>query len=268
MKLTTCHNCNTTTADPCADGWKKTSLASRGGRSAYLCPDCARLLFDYYEKNDVMRGVSCGGGFTYGVEFECHNPTVDFRVEMADAGFIPSHDCTTDVEFKSPIFRSLKWQKRLDTWETLRNAGAFNLTDDDGTHIHVGHETYITPETMDVVREYVRPLFGPLSDAISRTDPAIVWGRDYNGYCDLGVSRYDRYHFVNVTNNYTIEFRLCKFASAAQYKALLKMCKGITERVVKWLASGNIDDDSAMRTGTTIAKYYRREYAKIAQSLR
>lgn len=268
MRTTTCHNCHATTTSPRALGWVEASLASRGGRSAYLCPDCARLLLGYYEKNDTVRGVSCGGGFTYGVEFECHRPTVDFRIEMADAGFIPTHDCTTDVEFKSPIFRSLKWQKRLDTWETLRDAGAFRLTDDDGTHVHVGHESYINAYTMRLVRGSVHLLFDRLAYAIENdSNAALIWGRDYNGYCDLSVSRCDRYRFINVTNDNTIEFRLCKFASAAQYKALLKLCKGIAERVVKWVESG-ASHDTAEKTGIAIARYYVRESARIAAKLR
>ena len=245
MRTTTCHNCHATTANPRFLGWVETSLASRGGRPAYLCPDCARLLLGYYEKNDSLRGVSCG-----------------------DAGFIPTHDCTTDVEFKSPIFRSLKWQKRLDTWETLRDSGAFRLTDDDGTHVHVGHESYINADTMRLIRGSVRPLFDRLAYAIETdSNAAIVWGRDCNGYCDLSVSRCDRYRFINVTNDNTIEFRLCKFASAAQYKALLKLCKGIAERVVKWVESGAAHD-TAEKTGVAIARYYVRESARIAAKLR
>lgn len=263
MKLTTCHNCHRTTANARALGWVETSLASRGGRVAFLCPECAQHVGGYYDKNTTERGAYIGGGFSYGCEVETMRPTVNVRVEMADAGFIPTHDCTCDVEFKSPIFHNLKWCKRLDTWEKLLNAGEFN-TRGCGTHLCVGHITAINEHTMTVLRNRAiwSALFGPLFNECLNDTAATrrVWGRSVNSWCD-DTNPFAHECFVNVLHDTHLEFRCAKFASAAQYKALFVTCKGITARVVKFLDAGDYSEAAARKVGRSILRFYQKRAA-------
>lgn len=272
-KITVCDcKCGAATTDPRADGWHAISKADRGGRVAYVCPSCAAGMGDrsYSTDNRKLRGrAGVGGDFTYSIEFECHNVTPTLRAELQSYGWLPTHDCTTDVEFKSPIFQNLKpLPKKLRTIERLLSNGYGCLTSNDGTHMHVGHSQHIDGYTMSYVRDYYARLFLPLCRAMQAhpVETAALYGRDFTGYAcpiDSRTSPWNHCSFVNVSHDETIEFRLCKFHTAEQYGALLKLHKSMVSAIINnflaYIGDGStaLDHKANVTAGKLVRLYER-----------
>lgn len=237
-----CQYCSRTTIAKHAqeNGWARVTLANRGGRAAYLCPDHATRYGDhgYHQVAQTKkRGTMKAHGFTFGFEMETARPTAQARAEFVNAGFMPTRDATTDCEFVSPIYKSMNpLAKKLQTFEKLMNAGEFAITENEGTHFHVGH-IWITHETNAWMRRFYHSLFVPLSEAMQANPAATaaLFGRDFTFYaCAINSSTEPGAHnnFINLQHDKTIEFRLCKFQSAAQYMNLAHFCRDCTNAII------------------------------------
>lgn len=237
-RLTTCCACHTEhTTTPTADGWSLTPLANRGNRAAYTCPSCATACASYTADNNAAdRGTSTASGLTFGFEFECNAPSPTFRAQMQHYGFLPSEDCTVDLEFKSPVYRSLNPVKGfLRTIESLIEDGHAAVGSNCGTHLHVGHEL-INADNRRALASFYGRLFAPLSDAMEN-DPLgcrLLFGRELNGWADAidPSEPYRHANFINIEHAHTIEYRICKFMSATQYLRAAKCCKEFTACIV------------------------------------
>ena len=122
------------------------------------------------------------------------------------------------------------------------------ITDAEGTHTHVGHGTVerkddegnplpdlINCRTMRKIRRRVNIIIGPLMDEWQSNPAAVVpvFGRWFSpSYAIAKVDPEDRYSAVNVTNNNTIEYRIPRFRTAAQYRHCLKLCSELTKTIV------------------------------------
>ena len=100
-------------------------------------------------------------------------------------------------------------------------------------------------------------LFKPLSNHIGshKCYCEKIFGRAQNHYAKLigdYTNPYDKYNFINVNHNKTIEFRLAKFVTAEQYYNLVKMCEKIMETLIDGYNKGKSPD----KVGKKILKIY------------
>jgi hypothetical protein len=253
------------------------SLANRGGGVSYLCNECAEKVENYSTKNNATRGFA-GHGFSYGFEFETSDSNAEFRIEIASVDFIATSDASLGVygvEYKSPVYYSLNpLPKKLYTIEEHMNNGNVEIDEHCGTHFHVGHRKYINYITMEYIREYYKTLFIPLSEIMksNRHETEKLFGRYFNDYADTikDYSRVnDRYNFVNVTNNKTIEFRLPVFRNAEQYMKCVHFCDDVVNTIIKNFICHYNDDVETLdkRRYKTIEQYRQHKAEMTAKKL-
>lgn len=212
-------------------------LASNGGRNQYVCHECYSGWNNHTYSEHAhgeARGKQAKSGLTYSVELETRRPDALIRAELAAVGFVATDDCTTDTEFKMSPRGNLNNAKTWTTIEKLLKEGHAAITDTEGTHIHIGHGTVevkdeegnptpdlINARTMRKLRSRCHTILTPLLDEWQANPEAVVrvFGRWFNAdYAIAKVSRADRYAAVNITNDNTIEYRLPRFRTAAQYR--------------------------------------------------
>ena len=288
IRTCTCLQCGTTIAP--GNGYSA-PLASNGGRAQYICRACRNGWNDIsygQHAHAEATGKQAKAGLTYSVELEMREVDALTRGELAAVGFIATKDCTTEVEYKMPPRGNLNNGKTWSTVEGLLREGHAAITDAEGTHIHVGHGTVevkdeegnptpdlINYRTMLKVRRRVNAIFCPLMDAWQSNpeDVVRVFGRWFNDYAIAKVSAEDRYAAINVANSTTIEYRLPRFRTAAQYRHCLKLCGELTKTIAtnycKYAPSPSADprklDRKADVTAAKLVKVWRK-YAESAPS--
>lgn len=253
------------------EGVHKVAIDKRGGGYGYICN------FHYYNEegysteNGFRYGERKHHGFTFSAELETSNSDEKARAELLDFGFLPTSDCTVDVEFKSPIYEGLcAISKQAVSIEKLMQGGHLAINHTCGTHFHVGHATQINPTTMNYIRRFYHSLFVPLSDYMveHREQTAAFWGRDFlssDWAMPINVHSIANNHrnFINVEHGYTIEFRLAKFENAAQYMRMVKFCKAVADIVItNFIEHFNEEPNDTRRYPNKTA--YRRHKAKVA----
>lgn len=235
---------------PAGEGYSA-PLASNGRRAQYICWNCKQGYNDIsygQHAHAAATGKQAKAGLTYSVELEVRDVDALTRGEMAAAGFVATKDRTTEVEYKMAPRGNLNNAKTWSTVESLLMNGHCGITGAEGTHVHIGHGDVEHPQadgnptphlinrhTMRQLRMRCYTILSPLMDEL-KSDPAAVvrvFGRWFNPEFAIGeVSRGDRYAAINITNNATIEYRLPRFRTAAQYRHCLKTCAALTKTIV------------------------------------
>lgn len=233
-----CNDCN-------AIGTIAVDIAKRGGGKGFMCEFHAYEELAYSRENDFRYGKKKAHRKTYSKEWETSRSTLKARAELLDFGFLPTSDCTVDVEYKSPIYEGLNAiSKQLVSFEKLIAQGEMVVGDECGTHFHVGHSEYINPVTMRYLRRFNGSLFVPLSEAIM-ADPeksAKLFGRTPNRWAqpvsfsdpsgDYAGWSMKHEAMFNLQHDYTIEFRQMKFVSAEQYMNAVHFCDEVIDTIV------------------------------------
>lgn len=259
-----CKNCNNV-------GVHKINIDKRGGGNGYLCDFHFYNEEGYSQENGFRYGNRKQNGFTFSIELETSNSDAKARAELADFGFIPTSDCTVDVEYKSPIYEGLNAiSKQVNSIQKLMDEGHLEINRTCGTHFHCGHAQYINPETMGYIRRFYHSIFVPLSDWMVNHPEQTTkfWGRgfEYDGWAQpITANSNPEAHrnFVNMEHGYTVEFRLCKFQNADQYMQVVKFCKDATAIVIKnFVEHFNEEPKDARRYPNKTA--YRQHKAKVA----
>ncbi len=125
-------------------------------------------------------------------------------------GYIRTHDCTVDDEYKSPRYRSLAaFQPVLPVFDQLSD-----LVDS----IHCGTHIHIDCPMKHAVGEHRWSIVGPLRAYLDAhpTETKRFWGR-FSPHALLIPS--DQYS--------TLEFRKPRFRTAAQYLAVVQFCRQV-----------------------------------------
>lgn len=247
----------------------KVDLYRRGGRSAWLCDFHAHSMESYYFENDHRHGTNKVNPYTYGIELETAFSTVKARVELAAMGFIPTSDCTVDVEYKSPIFNGMNaLSKQALTIERLMDEDELKIDDSCGTHTHVGNRDMINAETMQYIRRFYHSLFLALSNEM-RACPAEtrkLFGRDF-GHWASPIYEYtsptEHTNFINTQHDNTLEFRLVFFRTAKQYMAAVKFARACTEAVCNNFLAHFNDTPTDTKRYPTVTEY-RKHKATVA----
>lgn len=243
-------------------------LARRGGRNAYMCEFHAHGMASYSSDNNRRQGKVKNTGDTFGWEFETSYSDLTARSEFIAAKFLPTSDCTVDVEYKSPIYNGLNSiSKTFTTFDKLIANGNLKIGDNCGTHTHYGNREYINRETMDYLRRFYHSLFVPLCEKMQETSSktAAFWGRDFTYY----ANRIDRYsdplahtNFINLQHNNTIEFRLCKYQNAEQMMRVARFIKAVGNTIIENFIKHFNDTEIDTRRYKNITEY-RKHKAQI-----
>lgn len=258
-----CNNCNRI-------GTVKVAIATRGNRNGYMCDFHARSVEGYSDENHYRKGNRKENGFTFSQELETSRSTMKARGELVNFGFIPTHDGTVDVEYKSPIYEGLNAiSKQLVSIEKLKNEGQLAIDSTCGTHFHVGHAEHINPETMQYIRRFYHSIFLPLSDYMRehRNETEAFWGRDFliSGWATpitANTNATEHRNFINLEHAYTIEFRLAKFQNAKQYMNIAKFAKDTVNAIIENFIKHFNDSDFDTSRYATITEY-RKHKAQV-----
>lgn len=258
-----CNNCNNI-------GTVKVPIANRGNRNGWMCDFHARRLEGYSDENPFRKGNRKQNENTFSIELETSHSTEKARGELLNFGFIPTSDCTVSVEYKSPIYEGMNAiSKQLVSIEKLRTQHELGIDDTCGTHFHVGHATYINPETMGYIRCFYHSIFLPLSDYMKehRNETEAFWGRDFltSGWATpitANTNANEHRNFVNMEHPYTIEFRLAKFKNAKQYMNVAKFAKDATNAIIENFIK-HFNDTDFDRTRYANETAYRKHKAQV-----
>lgn len=257
-----CPNCNNV-------GTVKVGVNNRGGRNGYLCAYHALHNESYTTENDYRKGVRKANGFTFSVELETSYSNIKARTELANLGYIPTHDGSiSSAEFKSPIYEGLNAiSKQLVSIDTLKAQGHLAINDHCGTHFHVGHVDYINVTTMGYIGRFYHSLFVPLCEEMQAHAETTekFWGRYFTYYASP-ITRHSmsqaHENFINVQHDYTIEFRLAKFQNAKQYMQVVKFCRDITNAIIENFIK-HFNDTDFDKTRYATATAYRKHKANV-----
>ena len=260
-------------------------LARRGGRNAYMCDFHARRTASYYTDNDNIQGNEKKTTYTAGVEFETGYSDLTARAEFIAAKYLPSRDCTVDVEYKSPIYHGLNsMSKTFETFDRLIDDGHLVVDNRCGTHTHYGNSDYLNATTIEYLRRFYHSLFIPLCESIKDTPMhkrMTFWGRDWGEWAapiNRNTNPLEHTNFINLQHNNTIEFRLPRYRNAKQMMRVVKLTKAIgnciVENFIKHFNDTEIDTrrykniteyrkHKAQMTGQKIVKLYQKAIAEI-----
>lgn len=118
MRVTHCVcGCGATSLDHA--GWYYVPQRDRGGRDAYMCPDCAAK----QGGEDVTTGKLCGGGIAYRVVFPA-----TYTSAAAQAYALKNNWRREGAGYVSPVWRNLNSaKKQFVTWAAMMAEGEFAL---------------------------------------------------------------------------------------------------------------------------------------------
>lgn len=262
-----CPNCNNI-------GTHKVQVFRRGKEGhAYLCDYHYRQNESYYTKNNNLQGTAKVNGYTIGVEFETSFSTEKARIEFAASGYLPTHDATVDVEYKSPIMQGLNsLAKHAVTFDRLINSGDLEVNQSCGTHLHIGNTQHLNAEALEYIRRFYHSLFLPLSEAMrmNPTATAQLFGRPLNSWAAPIHEHTDpRHHtnFINMQHDKTIEFRCCKFVTAKQYTTCAKFCVDCVTTIINNFVQHFNDEPKDKRRYATKTAYRKHKANTTAQKL-
>lgn len=222
---------------------------------------------------------------TFGQEFETAYSSPRARAILVENGYIPTHDGTVDVEYKSSINNGLMaFAQLFKSIDKLIESGDISLDRNSrgysmscGAHMHVGHplvnngefDNFGEPYGADKdypLRNFYHTLFVPLSDIMKANPEATkaLYGRNFNETSwaePITVNTCPTTHenFINLQHTHTVEFRLCKYIDADQYMMLGKMHKEMMLSLVDTFLSKYYDETFVFNNKTFST---RREYRK------
>ena len=262
MPKCACNSCN-------AIGKYKLPARKRGGGNAYLCEYHWSHDDAYSADNLLWIGPEKAHGYTASFENETKRPTRKARIELCINGFRPTSDSTVDTEFKSPCYNGFNALKAiLPSIEDLKNDRDITIDSDCGTHLHIGNRYHINIINMEAIRRFYHSLYLPLSQAMEANPEktARIFGRGF-GYWARAINQNteatEHTNFINTQHPDTIEFRLCKFVTAAQYSEAVDFCREIARITVEIFLKKYENIGRPSRANTT--EQQREELKKAAQ---
>ncbi len=154
-------------------------------------------------------------------------------------GFLRTQDGSVSDEYKSPIYSDLRGLAPvLPVLESLQRL----VLDNCGTHVHV--ECCHTWELTALRTQVFGPLLTHLT--VHQAETEAFWGRSF---CSYARSVFDgtRYEAFNLQSSQpTLEFRLPRFRSAAQFRQVVRFCRAAVAEInrVCEVTQGCIDPEA------------------------
>lgn len=259
----------------------------RGGGNAYLCLEHSRgrRLNPYSSENPIRIGNPKKNGLTYSIEFEMDKPSPKAICELGIAAFSGTHDCTVDMEAKSPIYNGANALKAiLPQLEKLQTNGELDVSARCGTHLHIGRADYDERER-DALLPFYWILHGKLWEALNEDEAKAkrIFGRE-EGRWAFGASSARAWErkadilnpsyatqepleahpaFLNVQHEPTLEWRQCKFINAAQYSNCIDLCRALSNRIFDFA----VEIVTAKRSGCYDFREFERKAYKLGNKL-
>ena len=237
-------------------------------------------LHGYGEENDYQVGTITNDKITISVELESMGYSTHARAYLVKNHFLPTSDCTVDIEYKSPIyFSELPLAKIVGGIEYMDKNPNYKFSVNNhncGIHTHYGFNDNRFDFTM--LRYNYRELFYPLQymiDMLSDSEREEIFGRTYGSYnrtCNFSCPNAHE-NWINIQHSYSLEIRMPKFVDADKYMRFLKCFKKIfkalnTHYIEKcggnsrgFINTGDsIKKKAAIKAGIKMAKIFVKEY--------
>lgn len=244
----------------------------RGRRAAYQCRRCASFVESHYSSNNETVGKVKSEPWTMSVELETSYSTSTGRAELMSNRFLPTYDCTVDIEYLSPIYNGFGgFVKYAKTIERLCNEGDLLIDYRCGTHCHIGYGSEITQEYLDLLFRYRGLILRGAENYMSAhvEEMTAFFGRPFSrDWANRSDRTNDRYQWVNflASTGKTIEFRLNFFQNAAQYSRLIMTEKKMVATMMKHFPKALLAADvtaaeraaAAEKTGRYIERIIRK----------
>ena len=208
---------------------------------AYMCRDCFTEMLSYGAESVEKIGKPKRCPVTTGVELEIphgyDNQQYDALRVLRDSGWIPSHDCTVSIEYKSPIFYNLNHFPKQLRSVMEENGIELNPHGEAGTHINVWCDWLDSDDFMRI-RDWYNVLFSDMYEFFkeNRSKCRKLFGREMNIWCRM-FDVNEHACFINMEeckrNAPRIEFRCALYANNGQYMRCLHFANDVMEVIAK-----------------------------------
>lgn len=235
----------------------------------YLCDECynkGREIYTYGLENGYKANTTKKHGFTYSFEMELTKHNDSFVRMLQYNNFLPTHDSTVEIEYKSPIYQSLCGIRKL--FRSMNNELTRDYFDyNAGTHCNIGHVEFINDSTISIIGRFYHSLFLPMSEWLLNNPIASeeIYGRTIGGWAspiNENTNPYTHKNFINLEHNTHIEFRQCKFINENQYIDCVQLNTKIVKAIINnfLMHFDNQDFDTTRYKNIT---EFRRHKAKL-----
>lgn len=256
------------------------SCADRGNRNICYCAEHnphSLIEESYYTENKAYSGKEKKNNISVSCEFETYITTAKANSELIHAGFLPTSDGSIcGIEFKSPIYLGLNsFSKFLPSIENLVNTNDIKIDNKCGTHFHVGFADGSFEKYREWIIRFYHSLFVPLCEEMKKypIETEKLFGRNFTHYANtIDYNSYVLEHenFINLEHDYTIEFRLCKFNSAKQYRAVMWLCRKIFEVAIfnfAMVVNENMSTEQKKQLARKAGEKIKKAYLKTIENL-
>lgn len=226
-----CVECGRLTCE--ADGGKRVTIpAQRNGVWVCSAHRGKRNLRGYIEENITRIGSGNADNITTSLELESMGISTHARAYLVKNKFIPTSDCTVDIEYKSPIYESEQpLAKIIGGIEYMDTNSHYNFKvnhEKCGLHTHFGFIDNRYDFT-ELYRDY-KVLFSEIDKIVrllSEEDRITIFGRTWGEYNQPLDFSYPQKHanWINIQHEHTLEIRMPRFVNAEQYMKFLKTFK-------------------------------------------
>lgn len=203
----------------------------------------AENLDSYYEENNIFVGTATQDNITYSIEVESMGYSTEARAYLQSNDFLATQDSTVDIEYKSPIYRSLSAMTKVVGGIVALNNNEYIdfdvISPSVGCHTHIGYGDghYDFDNTNKQIN---RRLWKPFTDYVESLAPytqIALFGRRIEVESWAKPMDYSNLHnhrnWVNFQHRATVEFRVMKLKDAEAFmdtvKALKKVVLILTE---------------------------------------
>lgn len=198
----------------------------------------AKKMESYSTENSERKNKRCKHGKTVSFEFEIgyDHPEL-FFLQLPEYGWMRTYDCTVAVEYKTPIYNSLRGIRPI-----LRRIEDVNPNmDGAGTHINFGSQDFNNAK-MQYLRNNFEQIFRPMDETLGQAEKRDVrklFGRYMGDYRELlSDCNYDwgeHSNWINLQHADWIECRLPRFTTADQYMRCVNFCWEMLDIILKSL---------------------------------
>ena len=213
-------------------------------RGVFFCDyhfrDIDNCLMNYGCEYFITSGKPTAKSISQSIEFETvHNTYKAVATMCADLHFLPTADCTVEIEYKSPIYLSLQgFTKAVGNIEDMINKLYFDVDRTCGTHLHTSIYDGIDHNNKPIPKydytdlsdcDIYEPLFFPMCQYLDNMDDIkleLYFGSDFRRYAVNPIHErhrdYSGLHesIFNVQHTYSLEFRLPRFSTAEKYRKI------------------------------------------------
>ena len=244
-----------------------------------------RNLHGYSDENSNVLGTRTADGMSMSIELESVGYSTHARAYLVKNKFLPTSDCTVDIEYKSPIyFSEIPLAKIVGGVEYMDKNDSYKFSVNNsrcGIHTHYGFtDNHFNFNSLEY--DY-KELFYPLDrlvSSLSETNRIAIFGRtwgQYNRPCSFGYPM-EHSNWINIQHENTLEIRMPRFTDAETYMRFVKCFKKIFKKLntfyIQKCINKNLLDyrhrhdevsinerkKIAIKTGIKLAKIFFEEY--------